>query len=155
MITYQSEMLEDVAEEIMPLLELHYQEFAAHKDHIKLAPDWPRYQQMEFLGKLVIFTARADGVLVGYAAFFLDTLMHYKDTRVAFNDAMYLHPDRRSGLGAITLIRLIKFSESELRKIAGEEKMRILWFIKKNHDFSHVLHHMGYVDEEVTVGKLL
>ncbi len=120
MITYQSEMLEDVAEELCPLLELHYQDLTAHKEFIKLAPDWDRYYQMEFLGKLVAFTA-----------------------------------DYRVGLGAITLIRLIKFSESEIKKIAGEEKIRILWHIKKNHDFSPALHRMGYADEEVIVGKLL
>lgn len=155
MITYQSEMLDDVAEEIMPLLELHYEEFAAHKDHIKLAPDWNRYRQMEFLGKMIIFTARDQGKIIGYAAFFLDTLMHYRDTRVAFNDAIYLHEDYRKGLGSIALIRLIRFAESEIKKIAGEEKIRILWFIKKNHDFSPALHRMGYADEEITVGKLL
>lgn len=155
MITYQPEMLEDVAEEICPLLEMHYQDLTAHKEFIKLAPDWDRYYQMEFLGRLAVFTARDDGKLIGYSIFFLDTLMHYKDTRVASNDVLYLHPNYRTGLGAIALIRLIRFSESEIKKIAGEEKIRVLWHIKKNHDFSPALHRMGYVDEEVIVGKLL
>ena len=155
MITYQSEMLNDVAEEIMPLLEMHYQDLAAHKEFIKLAPDWPRYYQMEFMGKLAIFTARDAGKLIGYSVFFLDTLMHYEETRAALNDVLYLHPKYRVGLGAITLIRLVKFSEVELKKIAGEEKIRILFHIKKKHDFSPAMRRIGYDDEEIIVGKLL
>jgi hypothetical protein len=60
-----------------------------------------------------------------------------------------LHPDYRAGMLGL---RLIKESE----KILKEKKVdKILWHIKFNKDFRIILHRLGYVDEDVIVGKII
>lgn len=149
MIDLKQELLCEAVEEMQPLLELHYQELTCHKDQIKLEPDWKRYAELEQQGVFVLFTAREHGHLVGYSAFFLTPHIHYAQTRVAINDVLFLHPDHRKGR---TGIKLIRHSEQAL-KAMGMQK--ITWHIKFSHDWRTILHRMGYLDEEVSVGKML
>ena len=94
-------------------------------------------------------TARDEGKLVGYSIFFITNHLHYKSTVYANNDLLYLHPDYRKGsLG----IKFIKASEIYLK---NRGVAKILWHIKFNKDFRILLHRMGYVDEEVIVGKII
>ena len=101
------------------------------------------------MGKFVIYTARDNGELVGYAAFFLMTHLHYRATTVAQNDVLFLRADKRQGM---TGIKLIKFAESQL-KIMGADK--IGWHVKFSKDLRPILHRLGYRDEEVMCGKML
>ncbi len=135
--------------EIQPLIQLHYDEIALNKEHIPLDPDWDAYQFLADSNRMLIVAAREDGVLVGYAVFFITQHIHYKSTKVANNDILYLHPDYRYGKKGI---RLIKDSETACRH-RGVDK--ILWHIKFAKDFRNIFYRLGYIDEDAIVGKML
>ncbi len=148
----------ELAAELLPLLEKHYEEITLNKDVVTLAPDWGRYADIEAAGKFYIFLLRDEGKLVGYSAFFLDTHLHYSDLLVASNDVLYIDPAyRKTGDGAT----LIKFSESCLSAMGAQ---KITWHVKFNKtingveqllDFRPLLHRSGYADEETLVGKII
>lgn len=150
MIALQKETLFDIVHEVDELLRLHYEEVALHRDRIKLAPMWDEYATLERMGRFVVFTARDDGRLVGYSAFFINSHMHYRDTVVAHNDVLFLHPDHRK---STTGYRLIKFSHEQLK--ARGDIHKACWHVKFCKDWSNVLHKLGYVDEEKIVGIIL
>lgn len=112
-IKYQQEFLATVKDEIVPLLNSHWEEIALNKDKIKLNPDWDAYDNLEQVDKLKIFTARDGNKLVGYFVVIVGVNIHYKDHLFASNDIIYLSPEHRKGF---TGIRLIKFAEKCLKQ---------------------------------------
>lgn len=149
-LKFQCEPVLSVRPEMEPMLIDHYQELTMHKDKIKLAPDWELYDKMEKSNNFYLITAR-DGdtnELLGYSAWFVKPHIHYKETIVAANDVLFLRKDQRSGM---TGIKLIKYSEQEMRKYAH----KITWHVKGEPDFRPILHRLGYIDEDVIVGKML
>lgn len=113
-ITYKQEKLVDIKEELEPLLVLHYEEIAAYKDKVKLAPDWDRYFGLEEQGILHIYTVRDSGVLVGYYICMVVPNLHYSNDLYSVNDIVLIKPEYRSakvGLG------LFQFVEDEMRKL--------------------------------------
>jgi GNAT superfamily N-acetyltransferase len=151
MVTYQREYLFDIIGEVEPLLREHYEELTLNKERIVLDPVWPEYALLEKMGRFVVFTAREDGKLVGYNAFFTVKHIHYGALNMAINDVLYLHKAHRRGL---TGIRLLKFAEAQLRDLIGGP-LKVTYHIKFSLDWSAILHRMGYADEEKVVGKLL
>jgi hypothetical protein len=149
MISYQQETLFEVIDEVGPLLELHYQELTLNKERVKLDPMWERYATLEMAGAFVVYTARSEGKLIGYSAFFINVHMHYADLKVAINDVLFLHPDYRTGRTGIGLIR---FCERELLKWSGPHK--IVWHAKTSNDLADILIRMGYSVEETVLAKL-
>jgi GNAT superfamily N-acetyltransferase len=149
MIKFGVERYYQVSEDIKELIKLHYEEIAVNKDVIPLDPDWDRYKALDDSGLIMTVTARDEGKLIGYAIFFVTSHLHYKSTVYANNDLLYLHPDYRKGLVGV---RLITISEGFLKQ-RGVTK--IMWHIKFNKDFSRLLHHLGYVDEDIIVGKII
>lgn len=148
MMNFQQETLYMLIGEIENLIQLHYEEVTLHKEFMELDVDWAKYAELERQGKLLVFTARDHGVLVGYSAFFIDNHIHYKTNVMATNDAVFLHPDHRKGSMAI---KLIKFCDSELSKLGP---VKITWHVKFSRDFRAILHRLGYIDEEVICGKI-
>jgi hypothetical protein len=145
----QKELLASFRSELELLLVDHYEELTLNKHKVKLNPDWNRYFELERQGKLHLFTLRDQTELVGYSVFFLDTHIHYKDLMVATNDIIYLKKSDRLGTSGI---RLIKYSEQQM-KLLGADK--ITWHVKLSQDFRPILHRMGYMDEDIIVGKIL
>jgi hypothetical protein len=94
------------------LLQAHYQEIAPFQDLLELKPDLENYRAMQKAGRLVCVTARQDGVLIGYFAFFVHRHLHYIDTIVANEDVKFIHPAHRGTAG----IRMIKFAEIVARE---------------------------------------
>lgn len=123
--------------EIVPLLYAHWREIATWQD-IELNPDLDSYEALEEAGMLRVYTAREDGKLVGYAAFFVRTNMHYSDSLQAQQDVLFLAPSHRKGT---TGIRLIQRAEEELAK----EGVQVVYHhVKVAHDFGPVLERKGY-----------
>lgn len=146
---FQRETIFDVIEEVQPLLELHYTELTLNKDVVKLNPRWDVYTGLESLGAFVVLTAREDGKLCGYNAFFLNRHMHYGDFVVAQNDVLFLHPSCRRGT---TALRFIDYSEQYLRDMGVQ---KLTYHIKFSLDWRPILRRRGYADEEVMCAKLL
>lgn len=110
-IYFQREQSRHLWPEITPLLEKHYEEIAHHKD-IPLDPDVERYNAMDDAGLLRCFTARDCGRLIGYAIFITAPHLHYKSTRIANQDVLFLAPEARNGT---TAMRFFDFFEGRLR----------------------------------------
>ena len=138
MLTFQTEKVMALREEIEPLLEQHWAEIACDKELMKLDPNWEAYAQIEAAGALHCTTVRADGELVGYAIYFVVPNLHYRNVRVADSDIFWLAPAQRKGM---TGIKLIKAAEKTL---AGLGVGKIIHKVKLHNDVGRVFERMGY-----------
>lgn len=136
-----------LCEELLPLLEAHYQEIAHFKD-IKLEPDFEQYIRVEEAGSLRVFTARdEDNALFGYAIYFVRANIHYKSSVQAVQDILYVHPQYR-GIGA----KLIAHADRELAK---EGVQAVYHHVKSEHNFGPLLERMGYKLVDLIYAKRL
>jgi len=148
-VTYQQEFLDTFIKDCKTLLEDHWKEVALNKDKIKLNPDFDRYYKLQEQGSLDIFTARDNGVLVGYFVVFVDTNLHYKDHLFAKNDLVYIDPNYRKGF---TAVRLIKFAEKSLK----EDGVSVLVVNTKNHKpFHKLMRYLKFSDTETIYTKFI
>lgn len=148
-LDYKQEFVWQVADEIKPLLDMHWRDIATNKDVIKLNPDWEAYHSLEGQGKLKVFTARDAGTLVGYFVVLVGHNIHYKDHLFAANDIIYLHKDHRKGFAGI---RLINFAE----KCLTADGVSTLTINTKVHQpFDAILERMKYKLVERVYSKYL
>lgn len=108
MITFQFENVDDVIDEIKPLLERHWQEIALNKDKISFDPDYQQYFNLEKLGMLQVCTARDDDKLIGYTVDFILKHAHYQQNKFAMNDILFIAPEYRKGTIAFKLLSKAK-----------------------------------------------
>jgi len=149
MITFNVEPVLDCKEEMLSLLDEHYEELTLNKHVVKLNPNWEEYDRREKQGKFVYITASDEGKLIGYSAWFVDYHIHYADLLVASNDVIFLKKEYRQGM---TGIKLIKYSEKVMREMGVN---KITWHIKESNDFRPILQRMGYNIEDIIVGKIV
>lgn len=146
---YQQESLAGLWPEITPLLERHWRELATYDD-IPLDPDKTGYQALEQADRLRTYTARAAGELVAYAVFIVGGSMHYRTSRIAVQDAIYVAPEhRRGGLGA----ELVAYTEEQLRALGAK-------VVHHHQKLAHpalgaLLKHAGYMQIEHIWAKRL
>lgn len=146
----QVESLRDVRDEIGELLDLHYEELAMDKEIIQLDPDWGAYEAMERDSALRIYTVREAGRLVGYSVFFLIHPPHYRMNLYAQNDIVYLAKEfRESGHG----LALVQFCRERLLADGAADKE--LWHAKPGTPLHRLLLSLGYVEQDVILGKRL
>ena len=149
MIDLNTETIAQVRPEIGGLLAAHYDELATDKRVIRLDPDWGKYEGMERNRSLLIFTARQDGRLVGYSVFFLVWGMHCKSNLFGQNDLIFL--DRSARMGG-TGVRLIRYSAEQIKE-AGADK--ILWHAKPGTALHKILIKLGYIEQDIILGKAI
>lgn len=149
MLTYQMESLSVILPNVKELLLEHYEELTLNKAKIKLKPVWVRYETMENFNQFYAITVRDDNVIVGYSGFIVQPHLHYEDVIVAQNDVLFLKKEYRLGT---TGIRLLKYSEQCMKDLGVN---KITWHVKYSNDFRSILYRMGYLDEDVILGKML
>lgn len=111
-VAYQNEKLSDALwDELMPLLADHWHEVGHYPD-LALNPNREKYRQIESVGMLRIYTARAGTRLVGYLAAFIAPSLHYSPTLMANQDVLYVDPAYRGSRAGVSLIR---FAHDRLR----------------------------------------
>lgn len=148
-VKYQQEFLDSVVDDTKPLLEEHWEEVALNKDKIKINPDWDAYYTLEGQGNLKIFTARSEGVLVGYFVVLVSPHIHYKDHLFAKNDLIYLSPEYRKGF---TGVKLIKFAEKCLK----EDGVSVMVVNTKNHKpFHKIMEFLKFSPAETLYSKYI
>lgn len=147
MISFQQEALFDIIHEIDDLLKMHYEEVACDQDRINLNPRWDHYRALEAVNAFIVYAARDEGKLIGYAGFFVSPHMQYQDTVVAINDVLFLHPAYRKGVCGMKFIR---FCDAEIAKHAE----KIVWSVKTRIDYSAILRRLGYREEEIVLTKM-
>ncbi len=116
----------------------------AHKEEIALYddfdfnPDWAAYRFLATAGMLKVFTARQEGVLIGYAAYAIHQNLHYRDRKHAVQDVLYLDPDYR---GKMMGVRLIKYADDVLMH---DGVHLVSHHVKVKNDFGPLLERIGY-----------
>jgi GNAT superfamily N-acetyltransferase len=110
--TFQRESLSDgLKADLAPLMAAHWAEVAPYRD-IALDVDWPLYDAIERAGALRVYTARREGVILGYASFIVRPHLHYRQHVYATCDALYLLPEER---GHTLAARLIGYAAESLK----------------------------------------
>lgn len=142
------ESLSIILPNVKELLLEHYEELTLNKAKIKLKPVWVRYETMEKFNQFYAITVRDDNVIVGYSGFIVQPHLHYEDVIVAQNDVLFLKKEYRLGT---TGIRLLKYSEQCMKDLGAN---KITWHVKYSNDFRSILYRMGYLDEDVILGKM-
>jgi len=125
----------DLWAEAWPLLKQHWHEIAHFKD-IPLEPDLAKYDAAHANGAVRVFTARADGTLVGYALFFVGPNPHYRSSVQAVEDVLYVDPAHR-GFMPIRFVRFI------VRALSTESEV-VYMHLKAAKDWGKILHRMGF-----------
>ena len=134
---FARETLSDVRAELEPILRRHYEEIAWKRDRIPLDVDWEKYDLCEKNGSLEVYTARIDGKLAGYSAYFISRHPHYKQTIYAQNDVLYIDKPYRGRQG----MEFIRWCETQL-KARGVQVHGL--HVKKWFDWSAMAVRMGF-----------
>lgn len=103
-ITFARERVRDLWDEVLPLMAAHLAERDAAGDLPPLDVDQVQYEVLDALGKHRVYTAREDGLLVGYASFVVHTHLHHRTDVRAVHDGLYVLPSHRGGMGGAALI---------------------------------------------------
>jgi len=137
MTTMQRETVDQVLGEIEPLLHMHFAEIAHYQD-IPLDPDIGFYREVEKAGVLRLFTARTNGLLVGYETLCVRKSIHYRDSFQAFEDKIFVSPEKR---GSTIGPRLITYCDNALR----DEGVQVVYRqVTVSHDFGPLLERLGH-----------
>jgi len=137
------------ADEGMPMFWSHWKEISSYVD-IPLNIDLARYIELEAADKLRIFTARMNGVLVGYAVFFVGFNMHYSDSFQAVQDIVYVSPEFR---GLWLGLKLLRHCD---RQLAAEGIQVAAHHVKIKHPaLGVILKRLGYDAVETIYSRRL
>jgi len=142
MITFAEERVRDCLDELIPLLQNHWEEIANHQDTVPLDPDWDKYLAMDDSGAMSVVVARENGRVIGYFISFIHHHMHYRSTLYAYNDILYVDPSRRKGTVAY---RMFKFAMTVL---VDRGVQVVVCHMKINHEFRSLLRRLGFKQTE-------
>jgi len=91
----------------MPLFEEHWDE---NRHDGTFDPDKARYLEFETHNALRVYTARRDGVLIGYSAVYIVPSLWHKGEWEATQHSLFVRPAYRGR----TSIKLIRYTEDQL-----------------------------------------
>lgn len=141
-----------IVDQLQALAAREYEE-VGQKDLASLCVDWARYRELDAAGKLATFIAKRgsgqSGLIVGYAVFIVQTHIHYRNSLVAANSAVYVAPEARAGR---VVLKLLRYAEIGLE---AQGVRKIYYHVKRERDFGRLLDHLGYEDVERMYAKVL
>jgi GNAT superfamily N-acetyltransferase len=129
------ERFTDVLDELHDLHVKHYSETEKHRQGLPLNPDYQAMADAEASGKMVQFTVRKDGALVGNLRVYVGVSLHTGTPFAVFptrtkdvgseEDTLYLLPEHRGGFLAIALLRYAHgvLIDLGMRQIRANSKM--------------------------------
>ncbi len=113
----QAESFRLIYDDLVPLHEMHWLETEGYRHGLALCPNVEGVMARERAGKVLQFTVRKAGVLVGHLRMFLFKSDH-TSTDVSAEDTLFLHPDHR---GSFLVMGLVRYAENALRQFAPIE----------------------------------
>ena len=146
-MTFSQERIADVWDEAWPLMVAN-----ANESGLQVLPFQPNrrvYDELEALGATRLYTARAAGVLVGYALFLLSFHPQYAGTKLAMQEVMYVDPAHR-GFGAA---KFLAYTDQALKAEGAGAVMRHV-----RHgavDYGKSLERMGYLPIQTAYLKVV
>lgn len=145
--TFQCERAQDCFDEAYPLLFDHWKSIGHYQD-ILLEPAFDEYKRIEDAGLIRCFTVRTEfKKLIGYAVFVVRNNMHYRSSKNALLDIIYIDPAYR-GIGK----DFISWCDEELR---GEQVQVVFHHLKAAHSYGKMLERMGYELMDLIYAKRL
>lgn len=114
----QAERFSDILPELHPMHERHWLETEKHRHGFTLDPDYDRVRAAEREGRLVQFTIRHAGELVGNLRMYLSVSIHSR-TLIAEEDTLYIAPEHRSG--GFLPVRFMRYAERCLLDLGVRE----------------------------------
>lgn len=142
-IEIKESVLENNVPQILALAELSAQETNTEPALTSLDLILTMYQNAEANGRLVLLTAHADFLMVGYSVGFLVNNMHYAQELICMNDSLFVHPDYRKGTGAG--LALLRATADYARKRGARHLMQ---GAKKGSRMAQLLPRIGFELEE-------
>jgi len=145
--SYQQEFLSQVEGEVTPLAVLEWEESGHPTEQLNI--NWDEYFRLEELGYLKFFTARKDGLLIGYFVVIVSAPLTSQHSPIGHYDAVYVHKDyRKSTVGK----RLFKFVEDCMRE---DGIYRVVASSSSINPIGKFLTRMGYNEIEIKYEKAL
>jgi hypothetical protein len=108
MLTAQVESLTTGADEILPLLSIHYRKLALNQDKVPLDPQYDIYLERDSRGEITYITLRDNGKLVGYWIAFIAPGLHYKTCLTATMDIWNVLKEYEGGVAPLILMRAVE-----------------------------------------------
>lgn len=115
---FAAERYADCLHELKPLHAAHWRETEKHRHNLQLNMDYPGFLRMERAGRLVLFTIRQGGELVGHTTMKLSNSMH-SQTLVANEDSLFLREDKRGNL--FMILQFLKYVAETLGEMGVAE----------------------------------
>ena len=101
-------------------------------------PNKERYEQIEDIGMLKLYVARdLEGILRGYAIFWISPHMHYSECYWAQQDVMYMDKRYRG----VAAYRFMNWIDDKLKEEGIDYVIR---GVSEKNDYSRVLERIGY-----------
>lgn len=149
-IVFNTEKLKGpLSEEIKPFWDQHFIDLAVNKEDVPLCVDYDMYYKLEEAGVFHIFTARADGKLIGYIMSFIKPHIHYSSTPHATVDIYYLDKNyRKQGIGGQFFICW----QNELIKMGI---VRVITATKIHEKHVEFWERLGFAQTDVMLTKVL
>ena len=146
-VSYQREKLNPLADDFVRWLEL-FDAHAIELRDVRSCLATSQYMKMQDEGRLVIITARVDGILQGYSSHFWHRDLHFEH-RVAQDDAWYVVPEfRNHGVGR-------KLREMALEELKKDGVKYAYGRLKVLHPHDTSMKELGYVPWETVFIKEL
>lgn len=133
--------------ECRPMLLAGFKEFEHLADELPADPDEEAYERLEAAGILRVYTARADGEIVGYAAFLVARSLRRRYMTIATQDLIHAKPEHRR----YVTVALLRHAEREL----AAEGVQMLYHPCPIGPLGRLLELMGYSSTAQTLVKRL
>lgn len=149
MIVYAKEHIATIKEDISFLIQDNYDEVEIDTDKLKLMLDWDSYEKLQSVEMLHIYTARLQGIMVGYLVMVTTPSLHCLGEVMALSDVVYVAPKHRVGNVGTSII---KYAESDLHRL-GASTMHIT--TKAHAPFDKLLERQGFTFAEKVFQKYI
>jgi len=147
-LQFALEPLKPIWGDILRLASEHWSETEGYRHGQVFAPDAYRYFQYNDIGFYLMFTARDEGRMVGYAGMYVTPSMHTQQI-IATEDTWFLLPDYRKGRNALAFHR---FVEDEMQRRGVVE---IGMTAKLTNHAGKILEYLGYKPVSLQYSKHL
>ena len=146
---FAGERAHDLWPEISPLFREHWEEVSMFKD-IPLDPCVKTYEAIEESGMLRVYTARIDGVLIGYVAVILHFSIHSQNSFQARGDVVFISKQYRGGN---VCSMMLDYVEKSLK----DDGVYLAHFhVNPDHPaFGRILASRGYARSEIVYARRL
>lgn len=138
-VVFAEERVVDCWNEVLVLAHAHWQSTKSYRRHQPFAPSLDRYASYNQRGYFFLFTARDEGVLIGYFGVYLTPSMH-SQWLMATEDTFFLDPAHR---GARTALRFLEYIEAQCRA-RGVREIMFSCEADNTSGIQRLLAHCGY-----------